>query len=63
MGIVPLQQDLDFPPLPSDATEFLRTAQGCLPNVQRKHSSAYSALYIEGCIASKSSLDDKDDDD
>lgn len=59
MYIVPLQQDLDLTPLPSDATEFQKMPKAACQVCKENMPLHILALHIEGCM--ESAADDDDD--
>ncbi|ROL41891.1 hypothetical protein DPX16_3519, partial [Anabarilius grahami] len=59
MYIVPLQQDLDLTPLPSDATEFQKMPKAACQVCKENMPLHILALHIEDCM--KSAADDDED--
>ncbi|XP_051997737.1 uncharacterized protein LOC127654573 [Xyrauchen texanus] len=58
MYIVPLQQDLDLTPLPSDATEFQKMPKAACQVCKENMPLHILALHIEDCMESAADDDD-----
>lgn len=58
MYIVPLQQDLDLTPLPSDATEFQKMPKAACQVCKESMPQHILALHIEDCMESAADDDE-----